>query len=124
MFIDYGLSRHGVMQALCPQCYDPISLGTLAVTAAGTGYGIYSQKKAQKQAEAAAAASAPKLQPTVTAPVERSPKIMSETERQLAALRLGKGRAATNLTKRKPRTASFVDEGDPVDTAYTNTTLG
>lgn len=110
----------------CPKYYDPVSLGTLAVTAAGTGFGLYSQKKAQKKAAAAASAT-PTLLPTVVAPVERSPSILSETERQLDALRLGKGREATNLTKKKKKRSDTyldADGGGDVVPAYTNTTLG
>jgi hypothetical protein len=106
--------------------FDPVTmaLGTAAITAGTAGLGFLEQKKQQKKVEGLATAT-PALQPTVRAPTERSPDILSETERQLSGLS-GKGREGTRLAKKK-RGGSLLDEGDGfVDTspAYTNTTLG
>lgn len=106
----------------CQICYDPVSLGTIAVGAlasAGAGYGV------SKLTASKAAPVVPTLQPTLAGPDPTSPQTQQDTQNSLSLLG-AVGRDSTNLTRRRGKARSFLDEGSDAapSPAYTNTTLG
>lgn len=99
-------------------------LGSAALTA-GLG-GAAAAGTSALLASKAGGMEVPTLSGVATAPYEKSPGIMAETNRQLGEIG-GKGRSSTILAKKKRKTDdSILSDGDSIASvpAYTNTSLG
>lgn len=127
--LDLGWRREIGAFGFTGVAFDPVSLALLGVGAAGGAYaGKEIMSQTSKSKTPLPAQEIPELSPIATAPTEKSPTIRSNVDRQLDDLRSGKGRESTNLTRRKKRARSYLDDGDDsssdAPTSYTNTTLG